>query len=43
MSAIGPQAQPPKKMVSINETIDEMAASRKKSKKKKITEKNGFI
>ncbi|XVF06158.1 hypothetical protein REPUB_Repub06bG0023400 [Reevesia pubescens] len=41
VSAIGAEAQPPKKMVSINETVEEIAASRKKSKKKKRTEKMG--
>ncbi|XP_021283330.1 uncharacterized protein LOC110415893 [Herrania umbratica] len=35
------QAQAPKKMVSINDTVEEMAASRKKSRKKKRTEKMG--
>ncbi|KAK6243142.1 hypothetical protein QUC31_009551 [Theobroma cacao] len=35
------RAQAPKKMVSINDKVEEMAASRKKSRKKKGTEKMG--
>ncbi|XVF42018.1 hypothetical protein PTKIN_Ptkin01aG0326600 [Pterospermum kingtungense] len=40
VSAIAHEAQPPKKMVSINETVEEMVAIKKKSKKKR-TEKMG--
>ncbi|XWS64589.1 hypothetical protein CRYUN_Cryun05aG0016400 [Craigia yunnanensis] len=41
VSTIAPEAQPPKKMVSINDTVEKMDASLKKSKKKKRTEKVG--
>ncbi|KAK8508874.1 hypothetical protein V6N13_090826 [Hibiscus sabdariffa] len=42
-SAIQPEARPPRKMVSINDTVEEMTAtaSKKKKSRKKRTEKMG--
>lgn len=40
-STAEPEAQPPKKTVSINDTVEEMIANMNKSKKKKRTEKMG--